>query len=219
MGNKKSGYKAPRLEGVSQPIDMPDLAKLHAYALHEDASGQRVEEPKATASQANPYAMTGWQKKSDEEFDLDLPSGQRCRVRKLTPNDVFKLGLLDMLDVFSPELLSGKDPGKAAARKVDEVNALRDKKKRNQLFDTVDQVVVACVVFPRVVAEETDVFNPETTALVGDIEITDKMFIFGAVFGNDVNALKSVYEGAANDLGAAFQRQDVRSEAKSTTGN
>lgn len=172
--------------------------------------------PTASPGPQPNFALTGWKRKEEPEQDVQVPSGQWCRVRKLGSKDLFKLGIIDMLDMFSPDLLGGVQESNAAKaqRQASEMQSLLDKDKRDRLFDTVDKVISACVIMPRVVSTPEEIRNPDTDVLIEDIEIADKMFIFGVAFGNDVSALKSADAEQTADLGNAQHSDGLRSEAE-----
>lgn len=111
-----------------------------------------------------------------DEFDLDLPGGNRVRCRKLDESDVYELSLLEMLDGFTGKL-TGDEP------KADETNSaimsmVSDPVKNRKLFGPIDRAVVATVICPKVVdAGETN----DDQINVKDIKARDRMLIFNAV--------------------------------------
>jgi len=151
----------------------------------------------------NPYGLTGWGAQFlRNEFDVECPSGQRCRARQLQMEDAMALGILDSLDVFTPAVMSGV--GEDGKPPTDEQNAnilvgLSDPEKRAQFFGTVNRVVAHTVVIPKVVLVD-DGNLPEGTVFANDIPFADKMHIFRAVFSGRGDALQSFREGQEGDV-------------------
>lgn len=153
---------------------------------------------------ANPYAPTGWRKKVSVEFDLVVPSGQKCRIRRLERNDMFKLRIIDHLDQLLPLLVDSEGASE------DERNAkIAEAVKTNAsmidgIYTVVDIVVMNCCVRPLVTNDadmaiegtERDWEDPNFISIVhlDDIELEDRMYIFAAAFRREADQLKSVRE-------------------------
>jgi hypothetical protein len=149
---------------------------------------------------ANPYAPTGWRRKQRVEFDVELPSGQLARVMRLDRNDLINMGLLKKLDTFTPllfdETLSEEERTQKASKTVQD-----DPEAFDKMMDGVTAVVMACTVKPQITTDEKlvnygdeeDWDNPNfiPVAFIDDIDTFDKMFIFGAAFGRQMDDLKS----------------------------
>ena len=160
-------------------------------------------------SAQNKYQATGWKKKSREtEFDLELPSGQLCRVKKLRMESIVELGLMNDLDTFTGAIAvdsKAKKVTKAAETKAAKsfMESLTDKDKFAKLMGTVDKVVIATVLEPKVHADlaEGEEYNDDLVYL-SDIEFEDKLHIFGTVF-EGMGALGSFRErGQSDGVGA-----------------
>jgi hypothetical protein len=150
---------------------------------------------------------SGWGKKATDEFDINLPSGTRCRARKLSMEDAMSLGLLESLDMFTTALmkpiLEDAEKGKAPedGNQKELLKSLSDPEKRAKFFGTVNRIVQHTVVKPKVVLQTDAEGNVgEGEVFAGDIPFTDKMFIFNAVFGNEGNAIATFRAGQADDV-------------------
>lgn len=155
----------------------------------------------------NKYAPTGWRKKVSIEFDLHVPSGQVCRIRRLETNDVFRLKILDHLDQFLPMLLDDKLDDQQRDEKIQ--NAVKNNTHLiDDLYGVVDIVVMACCLKPAITANvdatyygtEADWGNPDFLAIVhiDDIDLMDRMAIFEAAFGAESAGLKSFFQQKAS---------------------
>jgi hypothetical protein len=124
-----------------------------------------------------------------EEADLELPSGSFVRYRKLTKSHLLKLNLVEVMDGFTPELLADMRSDDEATVNDAAMKALTDPERNGKIFGPVDRVVVASVTIPTVVLA-----GPTTDSQVNidDVELEDKLAIFGAAIGEQLDALKSV---------------------------
>lgn len=151
----------------------------------------------ATAPVPPKYGFT----KKVVEQDLALPSGDVVRIRKLTMSQLFKLRITELRDVFAGDLLADDQESTLDEDAVNKVfeETLLDPERSSKLLEPIDRVVVAAVLCPTVVAEgptNDDQIN------VDEIDITDKIVIFGAAagdqlaaFGGQQDALKSLQSG------------------------
>jgi hypothetical protein len=177
-------------------------ARAKADADLKNAVAQAIANEKA----ASDYG-SGWGKKATDEFDINLPSGTRCRARKLSMEDAMSLGLLESLDMFTTALmkpiLEDAEKGKAPedGNQKELLKSLSDPEKRAKFFGTVNRIVQHTVVKPKVVLQTDAEGNVgEGEVFAGDIPFTDKMFIFNAVFGNEGNAIATFRAGQTDDV-------------------
>ncbi len=126
--------------------------------------------------------------KSDEQ-DLELPSGGFIRYRQLNKGQLLELNLVEVLDGFTPELLADVQSGDQTLAEEAFLKAVLDPSKNAKIFGPTDRVVAAVVITPRVVLE-----GPTTDEQINvrDIDLEDKLVIFGAAVGEQLSALKSV---------------------------
>jgi hypothetical protein len=151
---------------------------------------------------ANPYAPTGWQTKKRIEFDLELPSGQFCRLMRLEREDLFRLNLMEYLDTFTPMLMGDMTDEE---REVKMKEAMSEKPEAlMSMLEAIDQIVMAATIKPRVTDDEKlvelgterDWNNPDFVATIpiDNIPMMERMYIFGAVFGKSMDDLKSLWD-------------------------
>lgn len=161
--------------------------------------------------QDNKYAVTGWKRKSDDGFDFTLPSGQVCLIKKLRMETIAELGLMNDLDSFTGAIIpepSKKAKGKGAKvlteaeQERETMKAmLKDKESFNRMLVTVNKVVVACVLEPKVhEAPAPDGERDEDLVYTDDIEFEDKMLIFQEVF-EGMSSFESFRKGQGDVVG------------------
>lgn len=110
------------------------------------------------------YSLTTW--KLDDERDFTVPSGQKCRVKDLSLEDMAALGIIDQMDTLGmlvekqhiqrvqgkkPQDRKAKKPTKAQQAKQEEAEItawLRDRKKMVAIGTMLDKIASACVVEP-----------------------------------------------------------------------
>jgi hypothetical protein len=138
----------------------------------------------SAAAQRRSYGFT-----RSEEADLELPSGSLVRYRKLNKGMLLKLNLLEVLDGFTPELLADMRSDDQGTANEAAVKALADPANNAKIFGPIDRVIAASVVIPAVVLVGP---TTEDQVNVDDIELEDKVAIFTAAIGEQLDALKSV---------------------------
>lgn len=198
----------------AEPVDTRERSQMPWDALPSDISGVPVQ-----TQPANPYAPTGWRKRNRVEFDLELPSGQVCRVLRLERDDMLRLNLIQYLDTFTPALLEG------SADDAEKQQMMQDELQKNpaglqKMLQAIDKVVLAAVVKPQITEDpnkvnygnENDWANPNfvPVALLEDIDTFERMIIFGAAFGRSMDDLKSFLEGQAPGLASLANESGVQ---------
>lgn len=207
---------------IAAGLENAQQATLRRAARHATGQEPNVDEPlsfgeqiKAAAEpdevpelrRPNPYAPTGWRKKERIEFDLEVPSGQLCRVMRLEREDLFRLNLMSYLDTFTPLLMEDTISVDERNRRLQEMMTKHPDSLAN-MFMAIDEVVMAATVRPRVTNDEkkVDYGRPEdwgkdsfiATAYIEDISMEDRMAIFASSFGRSMNDLKSLWEEAGS---------------------
>lgn len=162
------------------------------------------------------YSLTGWTTEGPKSYDLKLPSGQVCLVQPIELERVLEMGLVDALDTFSAKLLPTTAKGKkkpadrAKTKKQQDEEALADimgllgdREKFSKLKETMDQVVVECVLKPKVYADLPAGEEPvEGRLYVKRINFIDKMEIFSSVMDGmgDLGQFREGQETGVGDL-------------------
>lgn len=177
----------------TEPVEAPPSLGMPA-----NLTGSAVEPDRP----ANPYAPVGWQKQRRIEFDFELPSGQVCRLTRLEREDLIRLNLMEYLNTFAPMLLD-QSKGEAEQRAEMEAVVKEHPESISQLFTAVDKVVMACTLRPKITDDpkkinygtERDWANPNFTATVplDNIDMMERIYIFGAAFGKSMDDLKSLW--------------------------
>lgn len=109
---------------------------------------------------------------------LEMPSGQKCRVRVLEMEDIIRLNLVNELDTFSG-FFEEHDPNNPDSG-MSMMKKLSDGDNFDRFSNTMDKVVVDSVVEPRILPRDA---NHEPGAVfVNQVPFVDKMAIFSAVF-------------------------------------
>ena len=206
-------YRDERAE-AAEPVDTREKAQMPWDALPPDISGVPVQ-----TQPSNPYAPTGWRKRNRVEFDLELPSGQVCRMLRLERDDMLRLNLIQYLDTFTPALLEG------TANDAEKEEMMKSELQKNpaglqKMLKAIDKVVLAAVLVPQITEDpakvnygsEMDWANPNfvPVALLDDIDTFERMIIFGAAFGRSMDDLKSFLEGQAPGLASLANESGVQ---------
>ncbi len=156
----------------------------------------------STTTHEDEYAVTGWNF-SEKFFDLTLPSGQRCQVRKLEMEDILRMNLVNELDTFSAAIQVGDDKDD---KRSDEERGTDVMKKLTEQADglskfqgTMDKVIMECVQKPSVQpAPKGNSKRKPGVAYIDAIGFMDKMTIFSAVFDgmSDMESFRAESEDA-----------------------
>jgi hypothetical protein len=180
--------------------DMSIGEQIKAAAEPGTIIGDDVEIP--PPKRPNPYSPTGWRRKERVEFDVELPSGQLCRILRLEREDLFRLNLMSYLDTFTPMLMEDSISVEERNRRMQEIMTQKPDSIAN-MFMAIDEVVMAATLRPRVTNDEkkVDYGGPEdwakstfiATAYIEDISMEDRMAIFASAFGRSMEDLKSIW--------------------------
>lgn len=131
---------------AGQRVDLP-LTPDEAAAqrrIGKATFGPNYENPKQRLPPQDPYAVTSW---GETEYDFITPSGQRCRMKKLRPEELLETGLLDRvtrLPGFAEEQIEKAEgqPPKAAA--------LPSKEDIKSLIQVLNELLPLVIVKPHV---------------------------------------------------------------------
>lgn len=123
---------------------------------------------------------------TNKEYELDLPSGNQCLVRRPGAQGLIKAGLLDSLDsltgLVQSELIDSKAPKKQLAAGA--ARLAGNMEKLGEGLSLVDRVICHVVAQPKVtMPPKDDDEREEDTLYADDVDMEDKMFIFQWVMG------------------------------------
>lgn len=105
----------------------------------------------------------------------ELPSGMIVTYRKLSVPTMIELGILDKMDSFTPKVLE------TAKKKKKDVEEKLEPKQLIAMLGVMDQIVVSCVVSPKVYADPVeDEEIVEGRRYVAEISMEDKVAILEA---------------------------------------
>lgn len=152
---------------------------------------------------------------------LELPSGSRVLLQELEIPDLLGLGILDIVDQFSQELLPKPDPkkGKESAEKEFLADLTKNKDQFNSMLDVVDKIVASAVIEPKVtyvppVKEgEPDPLLEEGKIYAHLIPIDDRMTIFEKAVAGMEDLFRSG-EGQAEGVADVADGESVREDSE-----
>lgn len=156
-------------------------------------SSEHTTDPAAPAQeQADPYAPTAWGNYDDE---LVMPSGQRCRVRKLDFQDVLDAGMLDKLNTLQGVVDKHVKKGEGEPP-LDPMKLLRDKRTTGQFSKLIDDITVMCVTQPPLATPPAQFKDRKPGVVYVDtVGLLDKMEIFEHALG-ELNKLATFRGGS-----------------------
>jgi len=186
------------------------------------------------SSQSNEYAPTAW---GIRDFDFEVPSGGKVRLRRMDPLDLIKYELSDKLD-FVTSLVLNKHVANGSRSKVEQIKAerakrearaagkdpaeegisvedlLKDPKKFDGLSEVLDAVMLVGVLQPALQlppAEDKD--RVEGIIYTDTVPFNDKMAIFNKLMGG-INSLEQFREGSTPAVADVESQPSVRSPRK-----
>jgi hypothetical protein len=136
----KASYAAARA------LSGGNLAPGGVYDPSPSASGDPKPSP-APSAQARPAAEV-W---GSNEYDFTCPSGAQCRMRKLMPEKLLEMGVLDKITAlpgYTDELI--KQAEGAPPERTGAASTLPDKEELQQIVDLLEVLVPMVVVTPTV---------------------------------------------------------------------
>jgi hypothetical protein len=158
------------------PVDLTSHPRLSPQAAQQKM-GEAIFGP-GYEPQEDPYAVTTW---GETEYDFVVPSGQRCRMKKLRPESLVGTEILDMITVLpghAQELInqsSGMPPGKLTASLAEELP---------KLIEVLDKLLPLVVVRPTLwpMPPEGEERVPGRV-YVQDVELSDRVAIMERALG------------------------------------
>lgn len=141
--------------------------------------------PKASSSPQEKYAATSWGSAAGEfATDLEVPSGQLCRVRRPGVQRLIEAGVISSMDSLSGLVQNVLLPGAEGKPQVDTKKVLENPQAIDSMLHVVDRVVCHTVIAPTVVMAPNDVTSRQDGVIYTDmIDLEDKLFIFQFVVG------------------------------------
>lgn len=182
-------------------VETPDLTDEQKRQI-DQAIGDLPTETK--------IALTGWGRKAmNETFDISCPSGQLAKVKKLKFEEILDLGILDNLDMFRAILLAQQNTSESAgAAEIKMLEGFQDRDRRNKFLGTVNKIVQAGVVEPKITMLNPEEL-PEGTVYIGDIDYQDKMFLFSVLYQGRVAQLNQFRAGQDDAVGRVAEGTSV----------
>ena len=126
--------------------------------------------------QAQVTDVATWKKKHSQGGLVDLPSGNKCRLRNPGMQAFLKMGFIpdSLTGLVTKALKTGKEADEAEI-----LEALSDEQKMDELFDLYDRITIYCFVDPKVhEVPEDDEDREDDKLYVDEIDFEDKVFIF-----------------------------------------
>lgn len=145
----------------------------------------------APLSSQNPYVVTSW---GEAEEDFTVPSGQRCRLRRLDEQMLLEAGILDKVARL-PGIVQAGPVAKAQGQppKDPMAGVMSNPEQLRELLGVMNKLVCLVVVKPLVIMEppaEDAPSDGEPWVLVSNIGLNDRVAIMEHVMG-DVKKLDS----------------------------
>lgn len=170
------------------------------------AKKAKVKLTRATQSE-EAYAPSAWaDSKVGKEFDLRVPSGQLCKIKQLSLQEIVFKGMADSLDLVTSTINNMHvSPKKGKSTKADVQKAglaLLSSPDRDKIFDTIDRVVQMVVAAPELTLNPGDDEPRDPDKVYVDmVGLEDKMYIFKIVMA-DIEEAATFREGPTENLGS-----------------
>lgn len=151
------------------------VAQANGYAKPLTAEDYR--NPTHPTTPQEPYAVTAW---GSQLYDFVVPSGQRCQMRKLRPEELVGTDILDKitrLPAFADEQIQ------KAEGQPPKPPTMPSKQDMQALLEVLDELIPLVVVQPKVLADPKPDATGEVAAkhpgtiYVSDIELDDRVAI------------------------------------------
>lgn len=136
---------------------------------------------------------------------VELPSGQKARLRRLGVQRLAALGVLSNTDLLT-SLVDKKHINRVkGSPELDEESLMGDPEGMMKALAMVDQIVIATVIEPRLSPSPADDQEPrdESKMYVEDVDLTDKMFILNYTIGRskDLESFRREFDESVRGLG------------------
>lgn len=159
-------------------------------------------------------------------FEKELPSGETCLMRRLTPDDLLEMGVMDQIDSMQAIVAGHIARAGGQASSVADIDAstedgrklildiMKDKTKWEALQGFMNTVVCAAVVEPQVFPEPpADQKRDPELLYIREVDLMDRIVVMteavqGMITG--VKAMEPFRPGASQAVAGVPAGQDVR---------
>lgn len=165
------------------------------------------QETQETQETNQPTSASEWKKRSQTVGrDLPLPSGNVCRIRRISIDTFLRKGLIpNALMPIVQQSLQGQKPDEQAV-----MTALQDAGKLQEMFDLYDTVVLEVVLEPKVCpVPPREAIRDESLLYVDEVDFEDKIAIFEAAVSG-VSVLQPFRAEEAPTVAVTPAGSDVR---------
>lgn len=188
----------------------------------------------------------GLGQRGGKAFEVDLPSGETCLMRKIGPDDLIELGVIDDFDSLTgivqtehidrvagrtakPDIaqtIAGLDPSTPEGQKA-VLDIIKDKDRWEKLIRFVNMVVSRAVLDPPVYDREEAQENPAKhhappdAVAVQDVDLADRMVIMSRALQQvqeGVLAAEPFRQGRQDDVADLPDGEGVRHETEQAPG-
>lgn len=174
--------------------DRAQAAAVTAAAEAEYSTRDHAVTSPALPTSQDPYAVTAW---GQDEEDFTVPSGQKCRLRKLDEKILLEAGILDQVTRLPGLVTTGpirQGEGKPPAPDMSDI--LKSPGQLKELLDVMNKLVCTVVVRPEVLMEAPEGGLKPGQVLVTSVGLGDRVAIMERVMGG-VTKLDNFREGSA----------------------
>lgn len=190
----------------------------------------KQKQPKVTLAPADDsveYVPTAWgESKVGKEFDVTVPSGQRCRVRQMSLQDIIFKGMIDSVDLVTSTINSmhvmpkkGMSPKQIEEQNRKAGQALLTDPRAHKIFETIDKIVQMTVVAPQIELNPPDGESRRPGVIYADmVSLNDKMHIFKLAMA-DIEEAAEFREGSEEGVGDVRVGEGLQDSAVKASGN
>lgn len=159
-------------------------------------------------------------------FDLEVPSGALCQVRRPGPMGLIEAGLLDNIDILGSliqtehvDRVNGRAPASEEDDRTKQLRQaqelMRDPAKLKAATSMIDKVLCHVVVQPEIHLPVPPEERDPDKVYSDSVEWEDKMFIFDFVLGGaaDIATFRQKQQEIMGDLAAGEAVQDSTQQA------
>ncbi len=164
-----------------------------------------------TSAQNNVEIPSGWGQVRPSS-PLNLPSGARVLYQRLEITELIGLGVLDMVDTFTQEVLPKDDASFQAAQKAMAGEIMGDKDRFESVMESIYKIAAKAIVKPEVIyidPSERKEALPEGKVFAHLIPMEDCIF----VFEHSVEGMKDLFRAGEEQADAVADVADGEGDA------